>query len=74
MAHGLRNAAWRRVDWARTSRSWRAIGDAERDSIVLRNVCSCRTPKIADIEMAIVRDVPSFIDKLRGTRLYSLPW
>jgi integrase len=49
----------------------KALRDAERDGIVLRNVCKLqKAPKIADTEMAIVRDVPSFIDKLRGTRLY----
>jgi integrase len=49
----------------------KALRDAERDSIVLRNVCKLqKAPKIADTEMAIVRDVPGFIDKLRGTRLY----
>jgi integrase len=48
-----------------------SLRDAERDSIVLRNVCKLqKAPKIADIEMAIVRDVPGFTDKLRGTRLY----
>jgi integrase len=51
----------------------KALRDAERDGIVLRNVCKLqKAPKIADTEMAIVRDVPGFINKLRGTRLYVL--
>ena len=49
----------------------KALRDAERDGLVLRNVCKLqKAPKIADTEMAIVRDLPGFIDKLRGTRLY----
>ena len=48
-----------------------ALRDAERDGLVLRNVCKLqKAPRIADTEMAIVRDLPGFIDKLRGTRLY----
>ena len=49
----------------------KALRDAERDGLVLRNVCRLqKAPRIADTEMAIVRDLPGFIDKLRGTRLY----
>jgi integrase len=49
----------------------KALRDAERDGLVLRNVCKLqRAPRIADTEMVIVRDLPSFIDKLRGMRLY----
>jgi integrase len=49
----------------------KALRDAERDGLVLRNVCKLQNaPRIADTEMAIVRDLPGFIDKLRGARLY----
>jgi integrase len=49
----------------------KALRDAERDGLVLRNVCKLqKAPRVADAEKAIVRDVPGFIDKLRGTRLY----
>jgi integrase len=48
-----------------------ALSDAERDGAVVKNVCKLqKAPRIADAEMAIVRDLPGFIDKLRGTRLY----
>jgi integrase len=49
----------------------KTLRDAERDGLVLRNVCKLqKAPRVADTEMAIVRDVPGFIDKLRGERLY----
>jgi integrase len=49
----------------------KALGDAERDGIVLRNVCKLqKVPRVGDTEMAIVRDVPSFVTKLRGTQLH----
>jgi integrase len=49
----------------------KALRDAERDGLVLRNVCKLqKAPRIADTEMAIVRDVPGLVDKVRGTRLY----
>jgi integrase len=49
----------------------KALRDAERDGLVLRNVCKLQTaPRIADTEIAIVRDVPGLVAKLRDTRLY----
>jgi integrase len=49
----------------------KALRDAERDGLVLRNVCTLqKAPRIADAEMAIVRDVPGLVGKLGGTRLY----
>jgi integrase len=48
----------------------KALGDAERDGAVVKNVCKLqRVPKVADAEMAIVRDVPALVTKLRGWRL-----
>jgi integrase len=48
-----------------------ALGDAERDGIVTKNICKLhRPPKPTDEEMVIVRDVPGFIAKIHGTALY----
>jgi hypothetical protein len=49
----------------------KALRDAERDGLVLRNVCKLqKAPRVADTEMTIVRDLPDFVAKLRDTRLY----
>jgi integrase len=49
----------------------KALSDAERDGAVVKNVCRLqKAPKVADSEMAIVRDVPTFIAKIKGERLY----
>jgi integrase len=49
----------------------KALGDAERDGAVTKNVCKLqRVPRVADTEMVIVRDVPGFIRKIEGERLY----
>src|SRR5262249_36821345 len=48
----------------------KALRDAEKDNLVIKNVCKLQTaPKINDEEMVIVRDVPALIDKLLGFRL-----
>jgi integrase len=48
-----------------------ALGDAESDGLVVKNVCRLRkAPKVAEREIAIVQDVPAFIAKTRGSRLY----
>lgn len=48
----------------------KALSDAESDGMVVRNVCKLRkAPKVAESEMVIVQDVPSFVAKLRGSRL-----
>lgn len=48
-----------------------ALGDAESDGLVVKNVCRLqKAPKPAEQEMAIVQDVPGFIAKIRGSRLY----
>lgn len=50
----------------------KALGDAERDGAVIKNVCKLqRAPKVAEREMVIVKDVPGLVDKLRGSRLYA---
>ena len=49
----------------------KALSDAEKDGLLLRNVCKIqRAPKIAEGEMVIVRDVPGLVKKLQGSRLY----
>jgi integrase len=49
----------------------KALSDAERDGLVVKNVCKLRkAPKVAESEMVIVQDVSSLVDKLRGSRLY----
>jgi integrase len=48
-----------------------ALGDAESDGLVAKNVCRLhKAPKIAEREMVIVQDVPSFVAKIRSSRLY----
>jgi integrase len=48
-----------------------AIGDAESDGLVPKNVCRLhKATKAAEREMVIVQDVPGFIAKIRGSRLY----
>jgi integrase len=48
-----------------------AINDAETDGLVVKNVCRLhRAPGATDRETVIVQDVPGFITKIRGTRLY----
>ena len=49
----------------------KALGDAERDDLLTRNVCKLqKAPRVGDSEMAIVQDVPGFVGKLHGCRLY----
>jgi integrase len=48
----------------------KALGDAERDGAVGKNVCKIqKAPKVAETEMVIVRDVVGLVSKLRGDRL-----
>jgi integrase len=48
-----------------------ALGDAEIDGLVAKNVCKLqRAPKVTETEMVIVRDVPAFVAKIQGERLY----
>jgi integrase len=51
-----------------------ALGDAERDGLVVKNVCKLqKAPKVAESEMVIVQDVPDFVSRLREAagRLYA---
>jgi integrase len=49
----------------------KALGDAEADNLVAKNVCrSKKAPKPAEGEMVIVHDVPDFIAKICSSRLY----
>ena len=51
----------------------KALSDAERDGLVVRNVCKLqRAPKVPAEEVVIVRDVPALTEALKGTRLYVL--
>jgi integrase len=48
-----------------------ALHDAEVDGLVTKNVCRLhRAPRATDRETVIVQDVPEFITKIQGTRLY----
>ena len=48
-----------------------ALRDAERDGVVIKNVCKIqKAPKVPETEMVIVQDVPAFIAKIVGARLY----
>jgi integrase len=51
----------------------KALRDAEIDGIVPKNVCTLRrAPKVTDdADMVIVKDVPGFVDQIRGSRLYT---
>lgn len=49
----------------------KALRDAERDTLIVRNVCKVQAaPRVGESEMVIVQDVPGFVAKLGGSRLY----
>jgi integrase len=51
----------------------KALSDAERDGLVIRNMCKLqKAPKVQAGEVVIVHDVPALIEALKGTRLYVL--
>jgi integrase len=51
----------------------KAFSDAERDGLIIRNVCKLqRTPKIEAEEVMIARDVPALIEALKESRLHAL--
>jgi integrase len=51
----------------------KALSDAEGHGLVIKNVCRVeRAPKVRAQETAIVRDIPALIEKIRGSRLYTL--
>jgi integrase len=48
----------------------RVLRDAVRDELIARNVVKLESPpKVTDKEMVIIRDMPAFVEKLRGTSL-----
>jgi integrase len=50
----------------------KALGDAERDGAVVKNVCKLqKAPRVTESEMVIVQDVAGLVDKLRGERLHA---
>jgi integrase len=52
----------------------KALRDAERDALVTKNVCRVqRAPRIAETEMTVVRDVPTFIGALRASERFYVP-
>jgi integrase len=49
----------------------KAVGDAVKNEVVFKNVTATQSaPKVDDEEMVIVKDVPAFIELLRGHRLF----
>lgn len=51
----------------------KAIRNAVRFDVVMKNVATLQTaPRVDDVEMPIVKDVPALIEKLRGNRLFPL--
>jgi integrase len=49
----------------------KALRDAAKNEMVVKNVASTQSaPKVDDDEMAIVKDVPALIERLRGHRLF----
>jgi integrase len=52
----------------------KALADAAKNELVGRNVARLEPPpKVTDDEMVIVRDVPAFVEKLRGSTLLRVP-
>ena len=50
----------------------KALGDAERDGLVVKNICKMqKAPKVPDSEMVIVQEVSEFITKIEGEALYA---
>src|SRR4029077_18723301 len=49
----------------------KALRDAAKNELVVKNVVAEESaPKVDDEEMVIVQDIPAFIERLRGHRLY----
>jgi integrase len=49
----------------------KALRDAEVDGLVTKNVARTqRAPRVAESEMAVVTDIPAFIDALRGSERF----
>jgi integrase len=51
----------------------KALDDAVRHEVLVKNVAATQpTPKVDDTEVTIVQDIPGFIEKLKGSRVYVL--
>jgi integrase len=49
----------------------KALSDATKNEVIVKNVVASQTaPKVDDVEMVIVKDVPAFIELVRGHRLF----
>ena len=49
----------------------KALRDAAKNELVVKNVVAAQSaPKVDNEEMVIVKDVPAFIEKMRGHRLF----
>ena len=45
----------------------KALGDAERDGAVVKNVCKLqKAPRVTESDMVIVQDTVGMVDELRG--------
>jgi integrase len=50
-----------------------ALRDAVRNEVIVKNVIADKpAPKVADKEMEIIRDVPAFIELVRGDHLFTV--
>ncbi|WP_338832318.1 tyrosine-type recombinase/integrase [Bradyrhizobium sp. 27S5] len=51
----------------------KALGEAVKHGHVVKNVVALESaPKVPDEEMEIVQDVPAFVEKMRGHRLFAM--
>jgi integrase len=51
----------------------KALREAAKNELVVKNVVAAESaPKVDNEEMAIVQDVPAFVEKIRGHRLFTL--
>jgi integrase len=51
----------------------KALKDGQRHELIVKNVAASQpTPKVESDEVAIVKDIPAFVEKLKGSRVYVL--
>ncbi len=51
----------------------KALREAAKNELVVKNVVAAElAPRVDNEEMAIVHDVPAFVEKIRGHRLFTL--
>jgi integrase len=51
----------------------KALREAAKNELVVKNVVAAESaPRVDDDEMVIVQDVPAFVEKIRGNRLFTL--